>query len=382
MSFFDRELSELKLQHRLRTIPSDIAADVRSGSLIDLCSNDYMGLAAKQADFIPEFLASFPHLSMSASASRLLAGEQNIYSLTERLLGELYGKSALLFNSGYHANVGIVQALNREGTLWLTDRLIHASAIDGIRLARAEFKRWHHNDAGHLRRIVESEAARRDRIVILCESVYSMDGDIAPLREIVAIKRDYPNVEIYLDEAHSFGVMGEGGLGLARQLNLVNEIDYLIGTFGKGCASVGAFVVASDSAIKYILNTARSFIFSTALPPVNVAWTKFMIETLLLMDQERFFLKNLSEYFRNGIEKISGQPNCSQSQIVPLITGDSSEAIRISNHLKEKGIIALPIRRPTVPPGGERIRFSLNANLNVEAIDYVLEEIRKSLEYV
>ena len=312
---------------------------------------------------------------MSASASRLLASEQEIFYSLEAYLEDKYKKPAILFNSGYHANVGLVTSLNVAGTLWLADKLIHASVIDGLRMSHAEFLRWNHNDISHLRKILEREHNRHDRIIIVCESVYSMDGDIAPLKEIAALKDEFDNVMIYVDEAHAIGVFGHEGLGMCVDSGILEKTDILVGTLGKACGSSGAFSVTSDIMKAYITNTARSLIFSTAIAPVNAAWSLMMLEKLASMDGERANLKKISDIFRKGIEHITGTPNLSRSAIVPLMTGNASRAASVSENLEAHGILALPIRRPTVPPGGERIRFSLNATLTENQIKDIISII-------
>lgn len=361
-------LEQLGNEGRLRRIPPD-----RSGAaLTDLCSNDYMGLARRAGEWMDEFHGRFPRVAMTSSASRLLARDQEVSLQFEAFLERLYGRPALLFNSGWHANTGLIAALSTRGTLWLTDRLIHASAIDGLRMASAEFRRFPHNDMVALRAAVEKYHADFDRIIIMVESVYSMDGDMADLKALASIKNEFNGVMLYVDEAHAVGAIGPEGAGLAAATGTVNDIDVLVGTLGKACASAGAFAVTDATLKSYLINTARSFIFSTALPPVNNAWSLFMMEKLRMMDSARERLAALSRRFRDGIEEITGRPCPSRSAIVPMITGDSFKAVAISRALEDAGILALPIRRPTVPPGGERIRFSLNATLPDTEIDHIL----------
>lgn len=364
-------LSQLEAENRLRKIPPHR----RDRELTDLCTNDYMGIARRANEWRQEFSHRFPDIAMSASASRLLASEQEIFYSLEAYLEDKYKKPTILFNSGYHANVGLVTSLNVAGTLWLADKLIHASVIDGLRMSHAEFLRWNHNDISHLRKILEREHNRHDRIIIVCESVYSMDGDIAPLKEIAALKDEFDNVMIYVDEAHAIGVFGHEGLGMCVDSGILEKTDILVGTLGKACGSSGAFSVTSDIMKAYITNTARSLIFSTAIAPVNAAWSLMMLEKLASMDGERANLKKISDIFRKGIEHITGTPNPSRSAIVPLMTGNASRAASVSENLEAHGILALPIRRPTVPPGGERIRFSLNATLTENQIKDIISII-------
>lgn len=368
-----KRLEELKSEGRLRRIPPHRTAK----QLIDLCSNDYMGLAKNCKDERQTFAGMLDNIQMTSSASRLLSSEQDEFSKLEQYLEEHYNNSAVLFNSGYHANVGLTTALNLPGTLWLIDKLIHASVIDGLRMANAEFKRWRHNDIEHLRKILHLQEGKYERIIVVCESVYSMDGDIAPLREISELKNEFPDIMLYVDEAHAIGAFGPSGLGLCKQYGITDKIDIIVGTLGKACASSGAFCVTTPMLKEFIINSARSLIFSTALAPANARWSLLMLEKLRKMNKEREHLARIAEKFRKGIEMLTGEENPSRSAIVPLITGNAAKAVSISQELEKEGILALPIRRPTVPPGGERIRFSLNASLTESDIELILNKISR-----
>ena len=368
-------LKRLECENRLRYIPSG-----NNGNLIDLCSNDYLGLNSLRDKFLPLFIEKYGFPSPSSSASRLLSSHQNEYKRLESFLEDLYGRPALLFNSGYHANVGIIGALADSDTLFVADRLIHASVIDGLIAGRAQFKRFRHNDLESLRDIILNERARYKRIIIVAESVYSMDGDIAPIAELCRLREEFEEVLLYVDEAHGFGVFGDRGLGVCEKENLIDKPDFIIGTLGKAAASEGAFVICDAILKEYLINTARSFIFSTALSPLSVCWSHFMIDQLINMKDERRHLAEISSYFKYALKELSGQISSkynitSDSPIIPLITGTAESAVGLSDYLKTKGINALAIRRPTVPPGTERVRFSLNAALSFEDIDFAISTI-------
>ncbi|MDE6291243.1 MAG: aminotransferase class I/II-fold pyridoxal phosphate-dependent enzyme [Muribaculaceae bacterium] len=365
-------LDSLEREHRLRRIP-------HSQQGLDLISNDYMGLAARYRDFEEEFRIQRADMPNSASASRLLQRDQSVHTHLEKLLDHLYGKRTLLMNSGYHANTGALSALSIPGTLIVSDKLIHASMIDGIRLGHGETQRFAHNDMKALRKILDKKASQFKSVVVAVESVYSMDGDLAPLLELADIKRIYPNVILYVDEAHAFGVFGERGLGLAEELGLISEIDILIVTLGKAAAGFGAFIATSEILHSYLINCARSFIFSTALPHSVIAWNSLMIEKLLDMKEERRKLRELSGWFRHEVEAITGKEIQSRSQIIPIHAGSAEKAIAMAAALRSNGIDALPIRRPTVAAGTERLRLSLSADLTREDLIPVLEAIRQSM---
>lgn len=363
MSSISDILTNLEADNRLRKIP-----DFNGREYIDLSSNDYLSLGSRCGEFREEFLDRFPDADFSSSASRLLSTKQKYHNALESYLQSLYGKPALLFNSGYHANVGCIGVLTLPLTLFVCDKLIHASIVDGLRIAGSEFKRFPHNDFAKLRRIVETSAPNFERVVIVVESLYSMDGDEADIPTLVELKKTFPNVMLYVDEAHAFGVRGEKGLGIAEEKGLIPHIDILIGTYGKAAASAGAFAVCSDEMKSLLINTSRPFIFSTALPPVNIAWSLLMTEKIVGMNEERTRLAELSRRFSSELEKISGKPTGSTSQIVPFLTGNAEKALALASKLRENGFLALPIRRPTVPPGVERIRFSLSAGLEFDRL--------------
>lgn len=375
MSEIKTRLDALRDNGNLRTIRTDLSGK----GLIDLSSNDYLGLA-QMPSMVERFLQnnSGHTTSMTSSASRLLAINQQSYINLEQFLGNLYGRSALLFNSGYHANSGIIPALCTKQTLILCDKLVHASIIDGIILSRAKFVRYRHNDIDQLYNLVKSHREHYSDILIITESIFSMDGDICDLPKLVEIKKECPEVRLYVDEAHGFGVFGSRGLGLCEYYNIINDIDIIIGTLGKAGASIGAFAITNAETKEYLVNSARSFIFSTMLPPINCEWSQFMVRQIIDMAKEREHLKNISKQLNDFILS-AGYASHSQSQIIPLIVGNAHTAVNISTHLLNMGYIALPIRTPTVPAGTERIRFSLNAGISSTVIMELINALKTLL---
>ncbi|MCM1355694.1 MAG: 8-amino-7-oxononanoate synthase [Staphylococcus sp.] len=379
MKTYSDILERLRAEGNFRTIPAETAA---TGELIDLSTNDYLGLAAQpglQAEFFAAG-AGRTTVPMTSSASRLLSSRQREYDSLEKLLGELYGRPALLFNSGYHANTGMMQALGGgPGCLIVADKLVHASIIDGITLSKSQFTRFRHNDLTHLEKILAKEAANYERIIIVVESVYSMDGDRADILALTDIRRRHPNTLLYVDEAHAFGVEGPGGLGLAKASGRFGEVDVVVGTFGKACASFGAFCSISPTLRDYLINRARSFIFSTSLPPLSVEWTRYMIETFIPMDDERRHLRLLGERLKAHLQPLSPDFPICASHIQPLVVSDAALAVGLSSRLLREGFKVLPIRTPTVPPGTERLRISLNATLSTADIDRLGSTLTKIL---
>ena len=369
---YDEILEGLEKEHRLRRIPA-----TQKG--LDLISNDYMGLGSRFREFEKEFLTLSADSPYSASASRLLQRDQSAHFGLEHLLDTLFCKHTLLMNSGYHANVGALSSLSLPGTLIVSDKLIHASMIDGIRLGKGDAIRFAHNDLKMLRKILDNKAPQYKNVIVAVESIYSMDGDQAPLRELVNLKKEFPNVLLYVDEAHAFGVFGEKGLGVAEELGVLPEIDILIVTLGKAAAGYGAFIATTETLHSYFINCARSFIFSTALPPSLIIWNKMMIERILSMKEERRHLRELATWFRTEVEAITDRKCQSQSQIIPIHAGSAEKAIAMADVLRNHGIDALPIRRPTVATGTERLRISLSSELTIKDLLPVLEAIRQSL---
>ncbi len=367
-------LSAVEQTGNLRSIPLEPI-----DGLIDLTSNDYLGIANDRNLFF-EFYnqCDAQKIFMSSVASRLLSDKQSDFVNLENTLSDLFHKSCLLFNSGYHANTGILPALANKQTLILADKFVHASIIDGIKLSGAEFNRFKHNDLEHLITLLNKYANKYEQVIVVVESIYSMDGDLCDLKQLVEIKSKYKNIVLYVDEAHGFGVRGKKGLGLCEELNVIDDIDIIVGTLGKAIASFGAFVIVSETIKKFLINCSRSFIFSTAIPPISCKWSQFVIEKMTTMTAERVNLIKVSEYLNSAFEKYNGNIR-SQSQIVPLIVGDSAKAVALSQQLKKLGYQALPIRKPTVPEGTERIRFSLNAKIDMNLAEKLLLDLKTIL---
>ena len=345
--------------------------------MLNLSSNDYLGLASRQ-DLQEEFQAStqdrfYPY---SSSSSRLLTGNFSVYTKLEKQIARSFDReAALIFNSGYHANMGILPAVSDAQTLILADKLVHASIIDGIRLSTARCIRFRHNDLVQLERLLEQHHATFRQLIIVTESIFSMDGDQADLPALAELKRRYGNVLLYVDEAHAFGVRGRQGLGCAEESGCTGDIDFLVGTFGKAAASAGAYIVCRKVIREYLVNRMRTLIFTTGLPPVNIAWTLFVVRRLADMRERREHLAHISRTLREALQA-QGYACPSASHIVPMIIGQSADTVLKAETLQRHGFYALPVRPPTVPEGTSRIRFSLTADIRQEEI----EELKKRTE--
>ncbi|MFQ1014981.1 8-amino-7-oxononanoate synthase [Avibacterium paragallinarum] len=375
---FAQTLAELKAIGQFRQLPQldhqgkMIVKDGRT--MLNMSSNDYLGLAnddALKSEFLKNYGENLPHFT--SSSSRLLTGSFAIYEQLESLMASRFEREAcLLFNSGYHANIGILPAVANKKTLIVADKLVHASIIDGIRLSEADFVRYRHNDFNHLETLLAKYQAHYQRMIIVTESIFSMDGDVVDLRQLVALKHRFGNVMLYVDEAHAIGAYGDTGLGIAEQQGCVQEIDFLVGTFGKALASMGAYVVCDQLIKDYLINKMRPLIFSTALPPICVAWTAFLFARLPHFHPRRQHLQALSEKVRSFFRQNFTQPIVSESGIIPYIIGDNEKTVATAQALQQQGYYCLPIRPPTVPQGTSRIRLSLTADMSEQEVDEFL----------
>jgi len=373
MDAFKQQLEQLSAQNQYRSIP-DLVHQGRyimreNCKMLNMSSNDYLGLASNEnlrQSFLQQYGDNFP--SFTSSSSRLLTGNFPVYTDLEQLIAQRFQReSVLLFNSGYHANLGILPALTTTKSLILADKLVHASMIDGIRLSQCEFFRYRHNDYEHLKNLLEKNAGKFDRTFIVTESVFSMDGDVVDLNYLVQLKKQFPNTYLYVDEAHAIGVYGKNGLGIAERANVIADIDLLVGTFGKALASMGAYVVCDQILKECLINQMRPLIFSTALPPFNVTWTHFIFERLPQLSKERTHLEQLSAFLRQEVEHRT-QIMPSQTCIVPYILGENEATLAKAKALQEQGYYCLPIRPPTVPKGTSRIRLSLTADMTMDEV--------------
>lgn len=374
------KLDELKQQGNLRQFTTNIQdgrnIQINHQSMLNLSSNDYLGLASN-LHLREQFFDETPneYRIMSSSSSRLLTGNFPEYEQLENSLTHAFhGRAALLFNSGYHMNIGILPALSDSKTLILADKLVHASLIDGIRLSTAKYLRYRHNDLNHLIQLLQKYHVDEsfDRIIVVTESIFSMDGDETDLSELVRIKQQFNKVMLYVDEAHAIGVRGEQGLGCAEQYDVVDEIDFLVGTFGKALASVGGYLMCHPIVREYLINAMRPLIFSTAQPPICMAWTHFIFQKALKLSTQRQHLRAISQSLQHTIQH-KGFECPSTSHIVPVIIGDSQKTVEKANQLQHAGFYIMPVRPPTVPKNSSRLRICLNTQIAQTDLDQLVE---------
>jgi 8-amino-7-oxononanoate synthase len=383
---FKKEILNLKAKDQFRVLNNLLHTNenyvVFNGKkCLNLSSNDYLGISQNQK-LLKQFFESinFSKSNLLGSASsRLLSGNYNEYFELETLIAKLYEKeSALVYNSGYHANTGILPALTTKNDLILSDKLNHASIVDGLKLSEAKNIRYKHLDYSQIELYLEKNRNNFENVFIVSESVFSMDGDIADLQQLIKIKNKF-NCILYIDEAHAFGVFGKTGLGISEISGNIKDIDIIVGTFGKAIASVGAFVTLSKYLKEVLVNKSRTLIYTTGLPLINILWTKFILEQIVNFKNERENLQNLSEQLKR--ELINNKlVTLGASQIVPVIIGQNELTLKVSEELLNNGFYVSAVRPPTVPINTSRLRLSLNSQLNFHQLKIVVKIIAQKMK--
>jgi len=362
------ELRDRGLHRRLRLIggPQGPHVTLDGKQVLLLCSNDYLGLANH-----PKVRGAAAEAAMrwgaGAGASRLISGNMQPHSRLEKRLATFKGyESALLFGSGYLANTGTIAALARDGEVVFSDELNHASIIDGCRLSRAETFIYRHGDVEHLSWGLRKAGERA--ALIVTDGVFSMDGDVAPLTDLSELAKRH-GCRLMVDEAHATGAIGPGGRGSVAAAGLSGEVDVVMGTLGKALGSYGAYVCANRETTDYLINSARSFVFSTALPP-SVAAAGLAALELLESQPER--VERLAANARALREALAGEglrTGDTETQIVPLPVGDAGTAMDLCERILERGVFAQGIRPPTVPEGSSRLRFTVMSTHRREELE-------------
>lgn len=369
-----QELKKLKDKGQFRIIPnieakSDGKIVIDGKEYINFASNDYLGISTKY-HLEREFLSKTTS-ALSTASARLLTGSSPEYKNLENTVANLFNKeSALIFNTGYQCNLGVISAIINKGDVVFSDKLNHASIIDGMQLAKGDFYRYKHFDYENLEKLLKEKRENYNRALIVSESIFSMDGDIANIDKLIELKKKY-NCLLMVDEAHAFACMGETLAGISYN----KDVDIITATFGKAIGSFGAFCVSSKDIIDYLINKARSFIFSTSIPPLNIAWSNW------LLTEKREFLISQKNKLNNLVKDVhtllnnKGIYTVSNSQIIPIIIGSNDDTIKISEKLKSKGYYIPAIRPPTVPEGSSRLRISLTADCKIEDFEKILDII-------
>lgn len=383
MDKFKIELNTLKEKNLYRQIPDITKKNEQyvlcgEKELLNLSSNNYLNLGGNKK-LTEEFVnncSSCSNFIFSSSSSRLLSGTTSAYNELENVLAELFNKeAALIFNTGYQCNLGVISALAGKGDVIFSDKLNHASIIDGILLSQADFHRYKHLDYENLEELLEKYRNKYKRALIISETAFSMDGDTADIRKLVELKKKY-NAILMLDEAHAFCTIDDNYAGFSDGNP---DVDIITATFSKALGSFGGFAVSNKTIINYLINNARSFIFSTAMPPVNVAWTKWLLTKKRdYIDAQKQKLSKLVIDTHKYL-KISNINTTSETHIVPLILGENEKAVRVSEQLKNEGYFILPVRPPSVPPNTARLRLPLCADYSFEDIKKVIDLVKNEL---
>ena len=366
MKTFREELDELRREGLFRTMrllqgaQSDrVILDGREVLL--LCSNNYLGLTDHPA-LKDAAIRAVERYGTGSGASRLVSGNMELHEALEARIAAFKGtEAALVFNSGYAANTGVIPAIASKGDVIFSDRLNHASIVDGALLSRARYVRYPHNDVNALRGLLAGTEVAGRRLIV-SDGVFSMDGDLARLAELVSLKKEFGAL-LMVDDAHGTGVLGDTGRGSAELFNVMADIDIQMGTFGKALGSFGAYIAASREIVDFLINRARSFIFSTSLPPAVLAAS---IAALDLVDsaegaQLRNKLADNVSLFRSALQNAGFNTMASETQIIPIFVGEAVPTMEFSSRLLEEGIFVQGIRPPTVPAGSCRLRCTVMA---------------------
>jgi 8-amino-7-oxononanoate synthase len=377
---FEQELSKLKEQHLLRRLTVLDSCEgphitVQGRKLLLLCSNDYLGLASHPALSTAASAAMEQH-GLGSGSSRLVSGTSRLHRELEQRIARFKGtEAALAFNSGYAANTGIIPAIAGPGDVVLSDSLNHASIIDGCRLSKAQVHIYRHADPDHLELLLKKSPLSRRRLIV-SDGIFSMDGDLAPLPQLVYLAGKYSAI-LMVDDAHATGVLGRTGRGSTEHFGLSHGVPVQMGTLGKALGSFGAYVAGSRDLIDYLVNTSRSFMFSTSMPPAVCAAAIAAFDIIDGRPELRDRLWKNRERFVRGLLSHGITPGNSQSAIIPIMVGDSSRALMVSERLFERGIYASAIRPPTVPEGTARIRTTVMASHSDEDIDHAIDVFAK-----
>lgn len=362
-----KQKDELRQLTPVKRLPSGqlLMQDHAGRPLSDFSSNDYLALSG-HAELIGQSRHFLDKAGCGAGAARLMSGDLAMYHLLEAETAQLKGReAALLFGSGYMANCGVIPALAGRNDVIFTDRLNHASIYDGCSLSRAKVVRFRHNDPHHLEELLRRQRGKAGALIVV-ESLYSMDGDRCPLRDIVLLKEKYDCL-LMVDEAHATGLFGRRGGGLIEEEGVTDRVDIAMGTFGKALGSYGAYVAAERSLIDLLINRARTFIYSTGLPPAVIGASLAAIRLVRQQPELRADLFRRVDFFKAALRD-NGLTDLGPSQIVPILIGDSGRAVRMAQLLRDQGVYATAVRPPTVPRGTARLRFSITRHLGSEEL--------------
>jgi len=343
--------------------------------VLNFCSNNYLGLA-DDSRLCQAAIDCIGEEGFGSGASRLVCGNMTAHQRLENYIAEFKGtEKCLVFSTGYMANIGIISSIFGRDDIIFSDRLNHASIIDGVQLSHAKWRRYPHRDMGALEDLLKSAGSYR-KCGIITDSVFSMDGDIAPLDKIVELAKKY-NCLIMIDEAHALGVMGPNGKGLAEHFGVEEDIDMHMGTLSKAVGSFGAYCCGSDQLISFLINKARSFIYTTGMPPSVSAASLKALEIIVQEPQRREQLWDNTAFIQGRLKRMGFDIMGTETPIIPVLVGDAKVAVEFSKRLFNKGIFVSAIRPPTVPKNTSRLRLTVMATHTQQDLDDTLEQFEK-----
>jgi predicted pyridoxal phosphate-dependent acyltransferase len=379
LTFLSKALDEIKgrdLYRQLRSISGAQSSRVRMNGkeVVLLSSNNYLGLAEHPA-LREAGIRALEQYGCGAGASRSISGTMELHKALEERIARFKGcEAALLFSTGYMANMGLLSTLVEDGDLILSDEFNHASIVDGCRLSRAEVWVYRHRAMDHLEALLKRSAHRRRLIVT--DGVFSMEGVIAPLPEIRRLADRYGAL-VMVDDAHASGVLGQGGRGTAEHFGMTGRIEIQMGTLGKALGGFGAYVAGQQDLIDYLINRCRTFIYTTALPPAVAAMALAALDIVEKEPQRRQRLWENTGYFRKGLQKMGFDTGMSETPICPVLIGENALTMEADHRLMAQGVFVQGLRPPTVPAQGARLRAALMATHTREDLDYALAVFRK-----
>lgn len=381
LHYIDEWIESLKEDGVYRTLPINYGActnriNLNGKEVVNLSSNNYLGLAnhprVKRAS-----MEALEKYGVGAGSVRTIVGNQDLLEDLEVLLAEFKKEEAVMcFQSGLNCNIGTIQAITSKGDLIISDELNHASIIDGVRLSRADKAIYKHSDMEDLERVLKEKREHYNNVLIITDGVFSMDGDLAPLKEIVALAKKY-NCLTYVDDAHGSGVLGKSGRGTIDHFGLHGEIDFIVGTLSKAIGVIGGYVATKHNVKEWLLHRARPILFSTALPPAATAATIESVKMLMESEAYTEALWDNARYFKSKMQALGFDIGHSETPITPVMIGEESKTMTFSKLLLDNGVFVSGIVFPTVQKGKGRLRVMISASHTKEDLDLAIDAFKK-----
>jgi len=381
LEYIDKKLDELKQQGVYRNLPINTGAcaniiHINGKEIVNLSANNYLGLATHPL-VVEAAKKAVEKYGAGAGSVRTIVGNQDLLEELEAVLAEFKNEEAVtVFQSGLNCNIGVIQALTDKGDLIISDELNHASIIDGVKLSKADRAVYKHNDMNDLRRVLEENRKAYQQVIIITDGVFSMDGDLANLPEIVKLADEF-NALTYVDDAHGSGVLGKNGRGTVDHFHLHGKVDIIVGTLSKAVGVIGGYVCSKQNVKEWLLHRARPLLFSTALPPAAIGAAIQSIRLLMASDEFTKKLWNNAKYFKQGMKNLGFNIGHSETPITPVMIGDEAKTMAFSKALLEEGVFVSGIVFPTVPKGKGRLRVMISASHTLCDLAFALEKFQK-----